>query len=123
MNVKAFLVRVEAWCSNAVERAFALAFPLPLEPVRIARKLIAAFESTIPRDGKVISRIVVETSVYDLERLAPDYAALERQWEEMIAQLAVRSGRKDRPIIRLEATRSLPRGSVGVNVEVSDGVP
>ncbi|HEY0798397.1 MAG TPA: FHA domain-containing protein [Candidatus Baltobacteraceae bacterium] len=114
MNVFA---AVEAWCSDTVERAFALAFPLSLEPVQVARKLATTFESTAVPSGSVIGRIVVRTSRYDAPRLQAD-AALQPQWTQMLARLAARAGRTDRPAIVLESADDLPRGTVALAVDV-----
>ena len=89
MNVFA---RLEAVCASAVERAFALAFPSELEPVQIARKLVAAFEAGGVPDGRGGRRFTVLLSANDLARFQPSRAYLERQWAAMLARLAERSG-------------------------------
>jgi hypothetical protein len=117
MNVFA---TVEAWCSDAVERTFALAFPLSLEPVEVARKLVAAFESTAVPAGSTIARILVQTSRRDAVQLQPDRAVLETQWAQMLARLAVRAGRTDRPAVSLTTGSDVPRGAVNLVVELEE---
>jgi hypothetical protein len=114
MNVFAV---VEAWCSDAVERTFALAFPLSLEPVEIARKLVAAFESTAVPAGSYVGGIVVQTSARDAAQLQADRPVLEQQWAQMLAHLAVRARRPDRPVVTLAVAAELPRGSMNLVVE------
>jgi len=111
---------VEAWCSDTVERTFALAFPLSLEPVEVARKLVAAFESTAVPAGSTIARIVAQTSRRDATRLQPDRAVLEAQWAQMLARLAVRAGRADRPTVSLALAEHVPRGAVNLVVELQE---
>ncbi len=87
--------RIEAICANAVERAFALAFPSALEPVQVARKLVAAYESgTSSRGGR---RFVVHLGPSDHTRLADELPYFENQWTTMLVRLAQRAGRIERP--------------------------
>jgi hypothetical protein len=109
--------RLESACAGVVERTFAIAFPSALEPVQVARKLVAAFESTPahPRAGR---RFVVAVSRSDFARLAPNRAYLERQWSAMLARLAERSQRPQRaPEVVLVERAGLPRGTVEVGIE------
>jgi hypothetical protein len=109
--------RLEAACAGVVERTFAVAFPSSLEPVRVARKLVAAFESgsAHPRGGR---RFLVGVSRSDFARLAPNREYLERQWSVMLARLAERSQRPQRPPeVRLIERGGLPRGAVEIAVE------
>jgi hypothetical protein len=109
--------QLESACAGVVERTFALAFPSPLEPVRVARKLVAAFESagSHPRGGL---RFVVNVSRSDYARLAPDRSYLERQWSVMLARLAERSQRPQRaPEVVLAERPALPRGTVEIATE------
>ena len=88
------LLRFEAWCTDVVERAFARAFPGPLEPVQIARRLIATVERDPPSgDEDRVTRYVVRIGAADFARLGADRAFLEAQWTRMAAILAERSGR------------------------------
>jgi hypothetical protein len=110
--------RLEAVCANVVERTFAVAFPSALQPVMIARKLVAAFESAAagePREGR---RFLVQLAPADVARFAPDREYLERQWSTMLARLAERSGRSPRaPEVRLVATPTVAAGTVAIASE------
>jgi hypothetical protein len=109
--------RLESACAGVVERTFAVAFPSALEPVRVARKLVAAFEagSAHPRGGR---RFLVQVSRSDFARLAANRQYLERQWSVMLARLAERSQRPQRaPEVQLVERAGLPRGTVEIAVE------
>lgn len=113
-----FFARVEAVCAEAVERAFAVAFPSALEPVQIARKLVAAFESGAAASGRGGRRFVVRLNPADYARFATDRSYLERQWSAMLAHLAERSGRPQRrPEVCAESDASVAGGTVAVSVE------
>jgi hypothetical protein len=115
MNVFA---RLEAACASAVERAFALAFPSALEPVQIARKLVAAFEAGGAPDGRGGRRFTVLLSPHDLARFEPSRAYLERQWSAMLVRLAERSGFPQRPpVVTMQAAPAVASGTVGIAVE------
>jgi predicted component of type VI protein secretion system len=112
------LARVEAACAEAVERVFARAFPSALEPVQIARKLVASFESGATAGGRAGKRFRVRVNPSDDARFAPDRTYLEHQWAAMLARLAERSGRPQRPPdVRLEADRTVAVGTVAIAVE------
>ncbi len=112
------ILRLELACANAVERAFALAFPSALQPVQIARKLAASFEAGAagaPRAGR---RFDVRLAPADAERLAADLPHLERQWSAMLAGLADRSGRPQRrPEIAVTSDALVATGTVAIVVE------
>lgn len=111
------LERLESMCANAVERAFAAAFPSALEPVQIARKLVAACEAGGP-NGRGGRRFVVRMSSADFARFEPDRAYLERQWSAMLTRLVERSGRPERaPDVRAESDPQVPTGTVAIAVE------
>ncbi|MGP6157795.1 MAG: FhaA domain-containing protein [Vulcanimicrobiaceae bacterium] len=110
--------RLEAACASAVERAFALAFPSALEPVQIARKLVAAFEAGGAPDGRGGRRFTVLLAPGDLVRFERNRAYLERQWSAMLARLAERSGFPQRaPEVTMHADPSVAAGTVGIAVE------
>jgi hypothetical protein len=116
------LLRFEAWCSDVVERAFARAFPGPLEPVQIARRLIATLERDPPQaDEERITRYVVRVGAADYARLGADRAFLEAQWTRMATILAERSGRRlaGGPLVALREDSSLVTGTVAVDVGVT----
>lgn len=109
--------RLEALCASAVERAFAVAFPSELEPVHVARKLVASFEggTSASRGGR---RFIVNVSSEDMTRLEPDRAYLERQWSAMLARLAERSRQPQRPpVVVLAGKPELASGTVQIVVE------
>lgn len=117
MNAARALAEVEAWCANAVERVFGLAFPTSLEPVQIARKIVSAFESAaLPTDG-LVTVVTVRVNPHDMARLETERSALERQWAQMLARIAARAGRADRPSVRLEAAAEQPRGTAGASAQ------
>jgi hypothetical protein len=116
------LARLEAWCANAVESTFAIAFPTSLEPVRIARKIVSAFESAVLPPGAMVTQVLVRISPHDMLRLDAERTALEGQWVTMLARIAARAGRSDRPAVRLEAVLGQPRGTVFASVVSSRSV-
>lgn len=110
--------RLESVCAEAVERAFALAFPSALEPVQIARKLVAAYESGGLASGRSGRRFIVSLSAADFARLEPDRGYLEQQWRTMLARLAERSGQPQRaPDVRTEIGPGVATGTVTIVVE------
>jgi len=109
--------RLETLCANAVERTFAAAFPSALEPVQIARKIVAAFEAGGP-SGRGGRCFLVRLSPSDFARLEPDRDYLERQWAAMLARLVERSGRPERaPVVRADVDPAVPNGTVAIAVE------
>ncbi len=125
------ILRVEEACAHAVERAFAVAFPSALEPVQVARKLVAVFERDAT--GRA-ARYVVQLSAADAERFESERAFLERQWHAMLLGLARRAGRPAALEVQLRATPGTATGTVSIAIEaliaterlvlrVSRGVP
>jgi hypothetical protein len=113
-----FFAQLETACANAVERAFAVAFPSALEPVHVARKLVASFESNASPAARSGRRFTVRMSPNDFARLGSDLPYLERQWTAMLARLAERSGRPQRaPEVRAEAADTVANGTVAIVVE------
>jgi hypothetical protein len=112
-----YFVRLETACATAVERTFALAFPAALEPVVIARKLVAAFEAGPAQSGRAGRRFVVRMSPLDFTRFEPDRAYLERQWTAMLAGLAERSRRpQGASVVLAAADASVANGTVRIAV-------
>jgi hypothetical protein len=112
------LARLEAICATAVERAFALAFPSELEPVQVARKLVAAFESTASAGRRGGRRFIVQISPSDFARFEPERAYLVAQWKAMLARLAERAGRPQAaPDVGIAATPGVATGTVTIAVE------
>lgn len=111
--------RVEAACADVVERAFALVFPSALEPVQIARKLVAIFESGTTPGGRGGRRFIVRLSPADFARFEPDRAYMEAQWSAMLGRLAERSGRPQRPPeVSAELDPAVANGTVAIGVEL-----
>lgn len=107
--------RLETFCANAVERAFALAFPSALEPVVIARKLVAAFEASTSPLSRAGRRFTVRLHPSDYARLEVDVKYLERQWSAMLERLAERSGRpQSPPDVHAEADATVASGTVAI---------
>jgi hypothetical protein len=108
-------VALEAWCERVVESAFARLFPSALEPVQIARKLVAAFERDVaPRD--MLERYVVCVAPSDFARLSSDRDYLESRWSAMLAGIAQREGRAlpAPPSVTLESATNLTGGTVSI---------
>ena len=113
-----FFADLEATCARVVERAFAVAFPSAIEPVQIARKLVASFESQAAGSGRGGRRFMVLLSAPDFARFEPDRAYLERQWSVMLARLAERSGRPQRaPEVLAQTDATVATGTVTIAVE------
>ncbi len=113
-----FFAQLETACANAVERAFAVAFPSALEPVHVARKLVASFESNVSPAARSGRRFTVRMSPNDFARLGSDLPYLERQWTAMLARLAERSGKPQRaPEVHAEAAGAVANGTVAIVVE------
>jgi len=113
-----FFARLENACATVVERAFALAFPSALEPVQIARKLVAAFESGTPA-GRAGRRFEIRMSASDFTRLAPDLPYLERQWTVMLARLTERSNVPQRPPqVTAAPSDGVAPGTVSIAIDI-----
>jgi len=117
MNVNPF-ARLEAACANVVERTFALAFPSALEPVQIARKLVASFEAAVGLDERSGRCFTVQLHPSDYTRLQSEIRYLERQWTAMLARLAERSRRPQRaPEVRARSDATVAAGTVAISSE------
>ncbi len=123
MNPNPF-VRLEATCANAIERAFAIAFPSALEPVQIARKLAGAFEAGSTPATWRGRRFIVRLHPSDYARLQNDLPYLERQWRAMLARIGERSGRPELPPgVASLADASVAAGTVTIASETSLETP
>ncbi len=112
------LERLETVCATAVERAFAVAFPTPIEPVQIARKLVAAFESGAATSGRAGRRFHVRLSAADHARFAAQLPYLQTQWAAMLARISERSGQPQRsPDVVAERDPSVASGTVTIVTE------
>lgn len=117
MNANPF-ARLEAACANVVERTFAFAFPSALEPVQIARKLVASFEAAVVLDERRGRCFTVHLHPSDYARLESELPYLERQWTAMLARLAERSRRPQRaPEVRAQSNATVAAGTVAITSE------
>ncbi|MDQ2908111.1 MAG: FHA domain-containing protein [Candidatus Eremiobacteraeota bacterium] len=112
------VARLEAACANAVERTFAFAFPSALEPVHIARKLVATFEAGSAPGERQGRRFTVRLHPSDYAALESELPYLERQWTTMLARLAERSGRPQRPPeVRAQRDAAVAAGTIAIASE------
>jgi hypothetical protein len=115
-----FLDRVEQACAAFIERTFAKTFPSDLEPTQIARKLVATMEArTRGGEGAMYApgSYLVYVNPDDFARLAEHQAYLEREWAELLRDLAGRVGVKfleGDPNIEMSPRESIPAGAVEV---------
>ncbi len=116
------LSRFEQACAAFIERAFARSFPSDLAPAHVARKLVAVMEAHVHRDG---GRLVVpasyEVGVHptDFERLGSERAYLEREWAELLRDLATRVGAVfsgGEPSVRMTPLEGVPLGAAQIEV-------
>jgi hypothetical protein len=90
-----WFARIEQACAAFIERAFAKTFPSDLEPAQVARKLVATMEARTRGDnGHLLApgTYVVYLSPEDFSRLAEHRAYLEREWAELLREMASRVG-------------------------------
>ena len=116
-----FLDRVEQACAAFIERTFAKTFPSDLEPTQIARKLVATMEArTRGGEGHMYApgSYIVYVNPDDFTRLAEHQAYLEREWAELLRDLAGRVGVRfleGDPNIEMMPRDSIPAGAVEVS--------
>ena len=114
--------KIEQACAAFIERSFAKTFPSDLEPTQIARKLVSTMEAqTRDEDGRLYApgAYVVAVNPDDFARLAPHQAYLEREWADLLRDLAGRVGigfEQDDAKVRMTARESVPVGAVDVAV-------
>lgn len=117
-----FLEKVEQACAVFIERAFAKTFPSDLEPAQIARKLVSTMEArTRGDDGHLFAPggYIVYVNPEDYRRLAGHQAYLEREWAELLSDLAGRVGIRfsdGDPSVDMTPRESVPLGAVDVAV-------
>jgi len=117
-----FLERVEQACAAFIERTFAKTFPSDLEPAQIARKLAATMEAkTRGGEGHMSApgTYIVFVNPKDFDRLASHQAYLEREWAELLRDLAGRVGIRfmpGDPNVEMTPRESIPEGAVDVAV-------
>ncbi|HEY5426603.1 MAG TPA: FhaA domain-containing protein [Candidatus Tumulicola sp.] len=114
--------KIEQACAAFIERAFAKTFPSDLEPAQIARKLVSTMEArTRDEDGRLVApgNYAVGVNPEDFERLASHQAYLEREWADLLRELAGRVGigfLEGDAKVRMTARESVPLGAVDVAV-------
>jgi hypothetical protein len=119
--------KIEQACAAFVERTFARTFPSDLEPAQIARKLVATMEARTrdEQDGPVApGSYAVAVNPDDFDRLAPHQEYLEREWAELLRELAGRVGitlSDGDAKVRMTARESVPLGAVDVAVAGESG--
>jgi FHA domain/Protein of unknown function (DUF3662) len=116
-----FLERMEQACAAFIERTFAKTFPSDLEPTQIARKLVATMEARTRGDEghrSAPGSYIVYVNPGDFARLAEHQAYLEREWAELLSDLASRVGVRfleGRPNVEMIAREAVPAGAVDVD--------
>lgn len=126
-----WFVRIEAACAAFIERTFAKTFPSDLEPAQVARKLVATMEArTRGDDGHLLApgSYMVYMNPEDFERLAEHRAYLEREWAELLRDMAARVGVyffDGGPNVAMIAREGIPLGMVDVSVasDVTVSIP
>lgn len=117
-----WVARIEQACAAFIERAFAKTFPSDLEPAQVARKLVATMEArTRGDDGHLLApgSYVVYMNADDHARLSEHRAYLEREWAELLRDMAARVGVyffDGGPKVSMEVRSGIPLGTVDVAV-------
>jgi hypothetical protein len=117
-----WVARIEAACAAFIERTFAKTFPSDLEPAQVARKLVSTMEArTRGEDGHLLApgSYVVYMNPDDFERLAEHREYLEREWAELLRDMAARVGvyfYDGGPKVEMEVRESVPLGAVDIMV-------
>ena len=130
------LSRFEQACAAFIERAFARSFPSELAPAHVARKLVAVMEAHTRREGARLvapSSYGVAVNPEDFARLASEREYLEREWAELLRDLAARVGAvfAGVPSVTMSASDRVPLGAAEIEVlthpryqlRVTRGVP
>ncbi len=114
--------KIEQACAAFIERSFARTFPSDLEPTQIARKLVSTMEARTRGDeGHLMApgSYIVYVNPADFERLAEHQAYLEREWAELLRDLAGRVGIRfveGDPNVEMTCRDSVPVGAVDITV-------
>ncbi len=117
-----WFARIEAACAAFIERTFAKTFPSDLEPAQVARKLVATMEArTRGDDGHLLApgSYVVHMNPEDFERLSEHRGYLEREWAELLRDMAARVGIyffDGGPNVGMQSREGMPLGTVDVSV-------
>ena len=127
-----WIERIEQACAAFIERTFAKTFPSDLEPAQVARKLVSTMEArTRGGDGGHLlapGSYLVYMHPDDFLRLAEHRAYLEREWAELLRDMASRVGVyffDGGPNVAMEARESVPAGMVDISVasDVTTPIP
>ena len=124
-----WFARIEKACAAFIERTFAKTFPSDLEPAQVARKLVATMEArTRGDDGQLLApgSYVVYINPEEYARLIDHRAYLEREWGELLRDMAGRVGVyffDGGPNVEMKARESIPVGAVDVMVASDITVP
>ncbi len=117
-----WFARIEQACAAFIERTFAKSFPSDLDPAQVARKLVSTMEARTRGDeGHLLApgSYVVYVHPEDFERLADHQAYLEREWAELLRDMAARVGvyfYDGGPKVSMEGRPSVPMGAIDVIV-------
>jgi hypothetical protein len=117
-----WFARIEQACAAFIERTFAKTFPSDLEPAEVARRLVATMEArTRGDDGHLLApgSYVVYMNGDDYARLSEHRAYLEREWAELLRDMAARVGVyffDGGPKVAMEVRPGVPLGTVEVAV-------
>jgi hypothetical protein len=117
-----WFARIEQACAAFIERTFAKTFPSDLEPAQVARKLVATMEARTRGDeGHLLApgSYLVYVNPADLARLTDHRAYLEREWAELLRDMAARAGvyfYDGGPSVEMVERESVPSGMADVEV-------
>ncbi len=117
-----WIERIEQACAAFIERTFAKTFPSDLEPAQVARKLVSTMEARTRGDGGNMlapGSYLVYVHPDDFLRLAEHRTYLEREWAELLRDMASRVGVSffdGGPSVAMEARESVAAGMVDINV-------
>jgi hypothetical protein len=126
-----WFARIEQACAAFIERTFAKTFPSDLEPSQIARKLVTTMEArTRGDDGHLLApgSYIVYINPDDFSRLLEHRAYLEREWAELLRDMAARVGVyffDGGPMVEMVSRESVPTGlaDVAVASDVTISIP
>jgi hypothetical protein len=116
-----FLERMEQACAAFIERTFAKTFPSDLEPTQIARKVVATMQACTRGDEGhrwAPGSYIVYVNPADFARLAEHQTYLEREWAELLRDLAARVGVRfleGSPHVEMVSREAVPAGAVDVD--------
>ncbi|HEY8321676.1 MAG TPA: FhaA domain-containing protein [Candidatus Baltobacteraceae bacterium] len=121
-----WFARIEESCAAFIERSFAKTFPSDLEPAQIARKLVATMEAkTRGTDAGLVApdRYTVFVNPDDYERLVPHREYLEREWADLLDDMAGQVNvafNNGAAAVALMERSSVPKGAIEIDHEVHE---